>query len=574
MTAFRNNISLFIIIPLLILFCLKPFSIHGQVKFYASSFTDKISIDEIFEVRFTIENTDFDDFDPPSFKDFEIISGPSRASETTIINGVSKSRTTIIYTLKSTKTGIIILGPAKLKSGKRELKSNRLVFNVGKSPKKDIKSFKGNNSIFIRAELDQKEAFTGQQLMLTYKLYASEKIAGIRNEYEPDFKDFQMQVIDYEFPVQNVTINNRSYSVYMIKNIVLFPMKSGMIHIPPAKFLLEVPDEKSNDIFFQTTKSMHVQTEPINLNVKELPANAPEFYNGLVGKVKLRSKLSSPVQSVQDAFSLIIEIESESNNNTLTAPSIKDYLVDFEVYEPKLIYSDVGIESGKLISRKSYEYAIIPEKTGKQTIKIPYSYFDPQQKQYKTEYTEPINIDVKQRTGTDVSANNKNSEIFPDRVLEPYKKPGKPFFGSILYFIIMALIFISLPVIYYFRFVRKPDPVKLSNLVADKEVKRKLQTAYNYMSYGDKNNFYKEIYDVLINYISEKSGIPAIARKNEIITEKLSEAGIEKAILTEYSDLLKKCEEALFAGKVPDATDEIYHSTARLITIIKSSFKK
>ena len=562
---------------LMLAFFLLPGMINSQERFYASCDSDQIEEGDIFEIRYTLENAEGKDFIPPAFNQFDLVSGPSRSSEMSIINGVSKSNMSFIYSIKAGKPGVYTIAPAQISTGKKRLKSNHMTIKVVKASRKNFSNISKSENFFVTAEISDKSAYPGQQLILKYKLFTSVEIAGVRAEYEPDFIDFKAEPVNIDFPVKAITINKKLYSVHTIKTTVLYPLKTGQLIIPSGKFMIEVPARNARSIFFYNTVPHHLSTENIKIEVKSLPHDKPEEFSGQVGDFKIEARISSGVQRTDEAFSLIVDIESDAFENSVTAPDFRENFPDLEIYDAKLLSNSNSFRSGRVISSKSFEYLVVPERAGKQIISIPFTYFDPEKEQYKTIKTEPIEIEVKKGKGISKENASDPSSIKPSKTDLHLKRMKKPFFGSFLYWGIIGFLLISLTGLYLFRIAilknKGVDPSIIKLKRADKEAMKRMKMAKALMDSGDEKLFFREIYDVLTKFASDKLQLPQSEINSKNLLLKLSQAGISDANANAFISQLKKCEAAIYAGIIKPDLNEFFESTKSIISGLQKEFK-
>src|SRR4051812_18741092 len=88
-----------------------PFYLLAQARFSATISPSTIGKNETVELRLMVENGQrVDQINPPSLKDFSVISGPNRESGMESTNGVVKQYTGISYILQPKSTGRLIIG--------------------------------------------------------------------------------------------------------------------------------------------------------------------------------------------------------------------------------------------------------------------------------------------------------------------------------------------------------------------------------------------------------------------------------------------------------------------------------
>lgn len=93
---------LFILVGLL-----NNFSAFSQISFQVSIPFDTIGVDEVFEIKYTLQNTKpLDHFIPPSFEGFVLMGGPAQMQQINYINGAMTQSSSYTYLLKATELGV------------------------------------------------------------------------------------------------------------------------------------------------------------------------------------------------------------------------------------------------------------------------------------------------------------------------------------------------------------------------------------------------------------------------------------------------------------------------------------
>ena len=130
----------------------------------------EVLLSSYFEVSFTLRNGEGSDFRPPSFRDFVVVSGPSRSVSTTIVNGQVSRQISFSYSLKPRREGTFTIGQASIEVAGKALTTSPVSIRVirGRSGAVDRE-----DQFFIRAEPSVTEAYIGRQISLDYKLYTT-----------------------------------------------------------------------------------------------------------------------------------------------------------------------------------------------------------------------------------------------------------------------------------------------------------------------------------------------------------------------------------------------------------------
>lgn len=105
------------------------------VKFTAEVSTDSILMGNYFEVKFTLENANGQNFEAPDFSEnFNVKSGPNFSSSFSMVNGDMTQSQTITYYLEPRDIGSFYILPASVKAGDEVLETVPLEVLVVPNP--------------------------------------------------------------------------------------------------------------------------------------------------------------------------------------------------------------------------------------------------------------------------------------------------------------------------------------------------------------------------------------------------------------------------------------------------------
>ncbi|MEM6698857.1 MAG: BatD family protein [Bacteroidota bacterium] len=96
--------------------------------------TDSILMDNYFEVKFTLENAGSRQFTPPSFDDFQVLSGPNTSSSMSIVNGEVTQSISYSYYLKPKDIGNYYISPASVEADGAIIESEPVEVMVHPNP--------------------------------------------------------------------------------------------------------------------------------------------------------------------------------------------------------------------------------------------------------------------------------------------------------------------------------------------------------------------------------------------------------------------------------------------------------
>ena len=230
------------------LLLLNSITVFGQKVSFTVDAPNRVEHNAQFRITYTSNSEG--NFVGPTFKDFQLLGGPSESSQTSmsIVNGRTTRNSTKAYTyyLRAVNIGTFRIPAANITVNSKVYKTAELKIEVVKSvnvqnasPKISNPDFKAEGRVFIKSIVSNRNVYLGQPITLTQKLYSKESIANITDFKEPTLTGFYKENIDIgELKLTNEVINGVKYSVVVLKKAILFPQKSGELEI--SNFDLDV----------------------------------------------------------------------------------------------------------------------------------------------------------------------------------------------------------------------------------------------------------------------------------------------------------------------------------------------
>ena len=597
----------------IILFCfVSIYSLEAQSDISFKTICKKqVSVGEQFQVSYEL-NSDGKDFRAPNFTNFEIIGGPftSTSSSVQIINGsVTRANTqTFSYHLRAIKEGTYTIPSASITVDKKKITSEPCEIVVVASAT-GSSTYSGNSDntktnitakeVFLKATPNKKKVYQGEQILLTYNIYYTIPISQLSVSKSPSYSGFWTKDItenDGSLQQSSTIIDGQQYNVATIKEIVLFPQKSGDLIIDPLDLtcVAQIRQQRNRshgydpfDDFFgdvmgssYTNVRKDIKSQPITIEVEPLPsANKPSSFKGAVGQFTFTSKIDKNELKANEAFTLTLTVSGKGNIELLELPK-PVFPPDFEVYDPKISTTIKNNALGIYGSKKA-EYIIIPRVSGDFALEnIEFSYFNPSLKRYETLKSDIHNIQVHKDTntsssviytpgqadikylGNDIHHINVNNNIL--------SITGSTFFMSPIYIVIIVVMILTFAItLIIYKKVNKLNKNKalVKNKQATKIAKKRLKNAHNYLITNNQTSFYEEFSQALWGYISDKLNISRSQLSMDSVKEFMLSKDVSEDIVNEFVDLLNNCEFARFApGDPSKKMDELYQKGIELIT--------
>lgn len=571
-----------------------------------------------FQLTYTV-NQRCRDLNAPEFTDFDVLAGPysSTSSSISFVNGrrTSSYEQTYTYTLMAQRTGTFTIGPASIKVDGSNYQSNGVRIQVlpeDQQPQQTASQGRGqgqqssqgsqgsqvsSENLFVRTITTKTKVHEQEAFMIMYKLYfANVDVAQLTNNTKlPEFTGFLKQELEQgEIQTELEHYNGRNYQTAVLYRTILYPQHSGDITIDPARFeaVLRVQTRQQvrsifDDFFGSYTNVTKMLTAPgVTIHVAALPGGKPAGFSGGVGKFNLTPSISQTELQANDAVTIKLDISGSGNMKLLKTPSI-DWPEGFEPYDPKVTNNFKTTSSG-VSGTKSIEYLAIPRSAGDYTIPaVHFSYFDIEDKAYKTLSTPEYTIHVKRGAGS--SAGNSSGEegaVVYHAQKEDIKQLGsdiryidaKPLQRKAkapsslidyqylwLWYVLPLVLAGIVLVVLRKQMLENADITRVRYKRANKVAQKRLKAAAAALKANNKDAFYAAIEQAAWTYLSDRLSIPTADLNKENITSILQQKGVSETLIADVKSVLSTAEFARYAPSTDHAMDDLYTATTNLI---------
>ena len=573
-----------------------------------------VAVGEQFRLTYTVNTQNVSDFRAGDIPDeLEVLIGPNRSMQSSyqMINGHTSSTSSITYTyiVSATKNGSFTIPPAHIVAGGKTIASNSLTVKVSGTASssrqrqqrddegtelRDAGSHISGSDLFIKVSANKNRVHEQEPILLTYKVYTLVSLTQLRGDM-PDLKSFYSQEVD--LPQQKSflleTVNGRPYRTCTWSQYVMFPQMTGKLQIPSITFEgIVVQQNRNIDPFeaFFNGGSGYIEVKKkivapgIEIQVDPLPER-PASFSGGVGKFTISAQLDKTETKANDPVSMRIIISGIGNLKLMKQPVI-NVPKDFDKYEPKVTdktkLTHNGIE-GSMI----YDVLIVPRHQGKYEIPpVELTYFDTSENAYKTIKSEGFTLDVAKGSGaasvSDFSGQDLQELSKDIRYIKLGDTRQRPlddfFFGSTAYWIslvILALIFITLFIVFRQRAIDNANVTKMRGKKANKVATKRLKQAAKLMQAGKASAFYDEVLRALWGYVGDKLNIPVEQLSHDNISQKLSERSVDDDTISLFIGALDECEFERYAPGDPKGNmNKVYDKAMTAIERIEDTMKK
>jgi hypothetical protein len=403
--------------------------------------------------------------------------------------------------------------------------------------------------------------YLGEQVIYTFRLY---RIADVFDMFDqpywepPAFTGFwsEGQPAQSQYQVQ---AGGALYNVTELTTL-LFPSKVGPVTIEPALISMSAG-------FFGNNQRL--QTEPVSLEVKPLPANAPASFNGAVGQFSLSSTVDTTATKVNEPITWQVTLNGYGNLKAAPEP-VWPELPDWRSYDSQASINTDN-QNGQMGGYAVYERLMVPLKEGQATLPaLEYSYFDPATGQYQTLTTEPIPVTVAPGDGvvSQSPASPPPAETSPTGIAAPaasdirHLKPApaelsfgaQPLTQSTLYWLAWGVPLVGL--VGHLAWQRREQYWQNNRGLARSSGAYKKARKSLAQARQSKQDIYSVASQLLTDYLADKLDQPVVGLTQPALAELLDRYGVPANLIVRGEDCLTTCE----LGRYAPGADQPAHA--------------
>src|SRR6266550_1472255 len=352
--------------------------------------------------------------------------GTSRQFE--IHNFTTNSSVTYNYTVLPLQAGRFTIPPQTVRAGGKLLKTPELILNVadsagrssGARPSRGAQSqpVSARDLLFAELIVPKKVAYVGEIVPVQIRMGFDPRIRPrLIEPPEITGQGFTAQKLQQSGQTTE-TLNGRPYDVVTYKSAIA-AARAGKFELGPvkAKAQVIVPRARSvprsrgrspfdlfdladpfSDPFFSNPfaqmgerREVEIKSDPVALEVKPLPRNAPPSFSGAIGNFAMATDANPKSVQMGDPITVTSAISGRGNFGRVNAPVLEDER-GWHKYPPSSKFKqddEVGLSG-----TKTFEMVLSPNDKKQGLPLLAFSYFDPVKEQYVTLHSEPIPINV------------------------------------------------------------------------------------------------------------------------------------------------------------------------------------
>jgi hypothetical protein len=589
----------------------------ASIEFYQKVDRTEVGTEDVFRLTVVV-------VDPPSNAevqfpapdDFEVLSSSQSTQRSIEMSGggppVIRTVRTHVLLMRANQPGSLTIPPAVLTSGGRTYRTEPIKMTVRKGRlgpppgqagrqlpdpfrgfpfgglpdpreeeeedprarmQEDLRIPRGDSDLFLRATIDNKQVYVGEQVTLSLYIYSRVDLSSVDAVTMPKLEGFWSE--DVESPTQlsgeQRVVNGVPYRTYLLRRRALFPMKSGTLSITPAE-----ADITTGFLF--AGHRVHRVSNALEVEVKPLPPGAPKgMPSANVGASPTNVELGQPV-------TVKVILDGSGNVKNVSPPRLEAPAA-LKVYDPTTT-DKVTPNRFRIQGRRMMEYLVMPQRTGTFTLPaLEFPFFNPKTGRYEVSRTEPVELTVVPGAGgvasapttssmplADAASEQKNvltaSGLRPLRYQAHFEAPAaavwqRPFFLPAVLAPVGLMLALALAGLVRGRLSDQDEGSR--NRRRAKAARKRLAEAEKLRG-GSSSAFYGEVEKAVLNFLEARLHTPVGGLTRDALEAKLAASGVDVERRRRVRFVLETCDAGRFApGAEPAARERILDDAAAVM---------
>ena len=487
--------------------------------------------------------------------------------------GTPRQTIGFMYSLEPKRVGSLTIGPARFAYRGAIYKTQPIKITVTESgeaaPRQE--RWAEASGVALLGSADLTSVYVGEQITISYTLYARTHIGGLLMRDVPRFTGFWAAKVDdaKELNWRPATCNGQQCVAAFVRQAVLFPAQPGTLTVD--RMTLAGIVTVDSGLFKGSYSPFTVSSDPVSIAVKPLPDEGrPADFCGGVGDFKLTASLSRDKSQNGEPLVLQVNVSGEGNVGIIGPP---------QVSAPggvKLLAPDVQLQTagelGRIGGARTFSYSVIPEADGLNVIPaISTSFFSPKSGRYYTLRARPLSFVATGSTRKPPTITSKSGvEVVGSDISHIKSDAGGAGNGAIaavwcwLFYPLGIAVLMAGAVTGRHRRRLETDRGYARRAGAGRLAKKRLGEAVRLLAAGNERDFYAALSRAVLGHAGDRFNIDVPGMVGEEIRAALVKRGADAATVSQLLDLASRCDAARFspgaAGFSPRETLDLARS--------------
>jgi hypothetical protein len=491
-----------------------------------------------------------------------ITSSPEQSISSVFAAGKQTTVYSYAVSLEATRVGEFVIPPFHIKMNGQDFSSQPLKLKVAASDPSAPPPGYAEKMAFLWIALPKTNLYINEPTVVEFRIYLRSDVHRYGDlQFVPDGNGLTFSKIAQGQQYQR-RVGDASFTVVPL-SLAITPVKTGTVSLNPinGSILLNGRDPMDIAGFFgppARPQQAPLTSERIDLKVSPLPEqHVPPGFNGAVGTYTMAVTAGPTNVVAGDPITLRIQISGHGPLDTLSLPEQTGWN-DFKTYPPtsKINSTDpMGIEGSK-----TFEEIVTPQNSDIRTLPpISFSFFDPEQKQYRTLTQPAMPLLVRAASpGTMPAVAATHSETPPPAADVVPIKQHMGVVAQISPTLVQQPWFLALQGVPAFALLsclilRKRKEALANNPRLRRQrqvaqvVREGLEQLRHLASQNQSAEFFATLFRLLQEQLGERLDLPATAITEAVIDERLRPGGVSEETLASLHELFQSCNLARYA---------------------------
>ena len=447
----------------------------------------------------------------------------------------------------------------------------------GGDPFAELRGRRGE--VLLSARVDKREAWVGEPITLTVEVLSEQIISGFSGFKLPEYDGFWSSDLNSpkEVTARRRSVNGRVYNSYLLRRIVLYPIRAGTLEVPPFEIEAQVGMG-----FFSRGQAISRKSRPLPIEVRPLPAKGqpPGFTSTNVGSWSVEISATPREVALGEPITVTLTAEGEGNVDALALPELPA-IPGLRSYEPKRSQR-ARVRGGKRVGTKTVEWVLVPSRSG--TFELPplaLHTFEPETGRYVTRQTEAQALRVIAAPGgahaggegvPAGAASNRLEETSAGALAlaPPLRRRAPPPYRRLPFLLVLFGAPLALALGLLMRRGRAiwAQRAGEAGRVARGHARGQLREAHRLRKEGQIPEAIAAIERSIVGYLAQRTGLPARGLGRDALSRALEEAGWGAGVCEATLSLLDGCEAARYrpGGPTEGQLDALLSRASKVIS--------
>ncbi len=381
-------------------------------------------------------------FEPPANLD---VTSSGRSQSFSWVNGKSSSEVAFRYELVPHVAGTYTVGPIQVRVGDQAYLCPAFTITAlagqapgpgagGGQPNVMPETARGANApAALLVEVNPRDPWVGQPALLRVRLVQRTPLAEDPRYSPPPTPGFWAERPSE--PESYYGVQSGARVLVTETRTRLYPLAAGNQTVGAASAMLVVeaggtPFDPFGWFGGSSRRQLEIQSPPVAVHVRPLPASAPAGFGGAVGTLVQRFSVDRARTPQDQPVTVRLDVRGSGNLPLIKTPEFQP--PGFEVFG-STVDDSLGAPGTVAPGRRSFRWTVLPRSVGTLTlVPPPFAWFDPRTGGYRVAELAPLTVEVTAAAAPNAAQSSAmRPEVFDEHPLDPGARPAEPWRAAV-----------------------------------------------------------------------------------------------------------------------------------------------